>query len=144
MYACRAVVSAVLYVYASRNYLSVFLRQSGVLPSADSHTAHQPLLGTFQPSNIGESHSKSFHVSSTYVDESSPLTCPARSTRQVKSSINNIYLVIYSVVIRPSVIEPTLQKQQPAIMTNDNPLFFWSSNAKRYMIQITPKNISLF
>ena len=34
VYACRAVVSVVRYVYTFRNYLSECLRQSGTPPSA--------------------------------------------------------------------------------------------------------------
>ena len=34
VYACRAAVGVVRHVYAFRNYLSEFLRQSGMPPSA--------------------------------------------------------------------------------------------------------------
>ena len=59
VYACRAVVSVVRCVYTFRNYLSKFLRQSGLVWSAikcgvTSRNTSTGLLGDFHSLNVGE------------------------------------------------------------------------------------------
>ena len=65
VYACREYASVLQYVYAFRNYLSEFLRQSctpchQVLRDVTRHFNSTGLLGTFQASNIGEWYTKNF------------------------------------------------------------------------------------